>query len=538
MTDYTTLLRDHVTLKVRSIDRIFLQAYVPNLQTVGLVCRFLRWQRNFRIPSSAAFGKIGEQYTKAIDRFATQRKIPRLQFQKGQDKEELARPYLEAAAKAGQDRVVLIGTAQERASVWRSWPRKGQENAVHPHMDWGRQMAYPNHFYFYLWDAEWGATFWKTNAYAPFPIWLWLNGHEWAKRQLEKAAIHYEALDNGFRSCADPVRLQKICDSLGAAEVRSFLARWLLRLPSPFTPTELQGDYRYELAFRQLEVSETCVFDRPQAGRMWFEGVIRDHLDVGRPDQIALIFQRRVTRCTPGRFRTRVVNRGVNPTLCCYYKSARLRQYFKEGRGLRTETVICETQDFGIGRRVSPANWEALRVVGESANRALCEAEAADAQPAPDVATFCHVTRPSTTEDGLYAAALRFGEPRVMAVLGALVGFVYLVAGFANRQLVERVGALLQAPYSCRQATYDLRRLKRKGLIEKITQANRYRLTSLGRRVAVLFTKAYGRVLAPGLSALDPQLPSDLIERSDLSRSWRCFDRALDAFIQQQMLAA
>ena len=316
------------------------------------------------------------------------------------------------------------------------------------------------------------------------------------------------------------------------------MARWLLRLPSPFTPTELQGDYGYELAFRQLEVSETCVFDRPQAGRMWFEGVIRDHLDVGRPDQIALIFQRRVTRCTPGRFRTRVVNRGVHPTLCCYYKSARLRQYCKEGRGLRTETVICETKDFAIGRRVCAENWEALRAVGESVNRALCEAEAADAQPAPDVATFCHVPRPSTTEDGLSASALRFGEPRVMAVLGALLGFVYLVAGFANRQLVERVGMLLQAPYGCRQATYDLRRLKRKGLIEKIPQAHRYRLTSLGRRVAVLFTKAYGRVLAPGLSALDLQLPIDLSERSELSRSWRCFDRALDVYIQQQMLAA
>ena len=175
--------------------------------------------------------------------------------------------------------------------------------------------------------------------------------------------------------------------------------------PSAFsvTPTELRGDYGYELAFRQFEVSETCIFDRPQAGRMWFERVIRDHLDVGRPDQIALIFQRRVTRCTPGRFRTRLVNRGVNPTLCCCYKSARLRQYFKEGRGLRTETVICDTADFGIGRRLCAENWEALRAVGESANRSLCEAEAADAQPAPDVATFCHVTRPSTTEDGLYA---------------------------------------------------------------------------------------------------------------------------------------
>ena len=537
MTDYATLLRDHVTLKVRSIDRIFLQAYVPKLQSVGLVCRFLRWQRNFPIPSSAAFGKMGEQYLKAIDRFAQLQNIPRLEFEKGQDKEKLALPYLQAAAKQRQDRVVLIGTAQEKASVWRSWPRKGQEKAVHPHMDWGRQMAFIHHFYFYLWDAEWGGTFWKTNAYAPFPIWLWLNGHEWAKRQLEKAGIGYEALDNGFRSCANPARLQEICDQLGAAEVESFLARWLQRLPCPFTAADREAGYRYELAFRQFEVSETCVFDRPQAGRMWFEGVIRDHLDVGRPEQIALIFRRRVTRSTPGQFRTRVLNPGVDPTLCCYYKSSRLKQYFKEGRGLRTETVICDTKDFDIGRRVCAKSWNALRAVGESANQALCDAEAADAQPAPDVATFCQVTRPSTTEDGLYAAGLRFGEQRVMAVLGALVGFGFLMAGFANRQLVERVGALLQAPYGCRQATYDLRRLKRKGLIEKLPQSHRYRLTRLGRRVAVLFTKAYGRVLAPGLSALDLNLPTDVLERRDLSHVWRCFDRALDTFIRRQLLA-
>ena len=84
---------------------------------------------------------------------------------------------------------------------------------------------------------------------------------------------------------------------------------------------------------------------------MWFEGVIRDHLDVGRPDQIALIFHRRVNGRTPGKFRTRVIRRGVDPILCCYYKSSRIKQYFKEGRALRTETVIY-TGDFGIGRRV------------------------------------------------------------------------------------------------------------------------------------------------------------------------------------------
>src|SRR6202007_1332283 len=195
------------------------------------------------------------------------------------------------------------------------------------------------------------------------------------------------------------------------------------------------------MAIRQFEISDTCVFDRPQAGRMWFEGVIRNHLDVGGPGKIALIFHRRVNCRTPGRFRTRVITRGVDPILCCYYKSSRIKQYFKEGRALRTETVICDTGDCGWGRRVCTQNWDALRAVGESANRCLCDAEAADAQPAPDVATFCQVTRPSTSDDGLYAAGLRFGEQRVMAILAALVGFCFLISRLHHRQLVERVGA-------------------------------------------------------------------------------------------------
>ena len=95
-----------------------------------------------------------------------------------------------------------------------------------------------------------------------------------------------------------------------------------------------------------------------------------------------------------------------------------------------------------------------------------------------------------------------------------------------------------QGSYTCRQATYDLRRLKRKGLIQKIHGTHRYQLTGLGRGVAVLFTKTYSRVLAPGLCALDLGLPADVIERNELSTAWRCFDRVLDAFIQRQLIAA
>ena len=539
MADYATLLRDHVTLKVRSIDRIFLQAYVPKLQSVGQVCRFLRWQKGYPIPSSAAFGKIGEAYVTAVEAFAKRNGTPIVQFKKGENKEERVRPLLDTAARqGGEGRVVLIGVAQEKASAWRSWKAKGQEQAAHPHMEWGRQMAYINHYYFYLWDPEWGPTFWKTNAYAPFPIWLWLNGHEWAKRQMEKVGIAYEALDNGFLSCADPEALQRRCDELGSDDVQDFFQRWSSRLPSPFTKADLAAGYGYDLAFRQFEVSETSIFDRPQAGRAWFEGVIRDHLDIGRPDQVALIFQRAISRRTPGRFRTRVVVKGVDPILTCYYKSSRLKQYFKEGRGLRNELVICDTRDFGIGRLVCVKNWNALRAVGESANRRLSDAEAQDAMPAPDVVTFQRVTRPSTNEDGLLSPGLRFGDPRVAALFAALVGFCFLLTGFTNSRLVERVSALLNARYTARQATYDLRRLKRKGLVRKVPKANRYQLTPLGRGVAVLFTKTYGRVLAPGLALVDPALPDDIGRRSPLAIAWHALEQALDDFTRRSLIAA
>ncbi len=109
--------------------------------------------------------------------------------------------------------------------------------------------------------------------------------------------------------------------------MKSFFWRWCRTLPSPFTDADRRAGYVYELAFRQFEVSDTRVFDRPAAGRAFFEGVIRDHLDVGRPSSVALIFNRRVSAQTPGTFRTRVLTDGVDPQISCYYRSSRIKQY-------------------------------------------------------------------------------------------------------------------------------------------------------------------------------------------------------------------
>lgn len=204
-------------------------------------------------------------------------------------------------------------------------------------------MGFVNHFYFYLWDPDWGGAFWKTNAYAPWPVWIWRNGHTWAQRHCDRLGIGYTPLDNGFRDCEDPAALQRICDRLGSGAVKSFLWRWQKLLPSPFTRDDVRAGYVYELAFRQFEGSDTRVFDRPPAGRSFFEQLIRDHLDVGRPEKVSLIFDRRISSRTPGTWRTQVITKGVDPQISCYYKSSRIKQYFKEHRASRTETVSCDT---------------------------------------------------------------------------------------------------------------------------------------------------------------------------------------------------
>jgi hypothetical protein len=133
MVDYATLLQDHITLTCRSIDRLFLQAYVPKLQSVGQVCLFLNRQYGFKIPSSAAFGQIGEAYVAAIHRWAEDEGIPIRYFAKGDNKEAIAEPLLRAAAEAGgEGKVVLIGIAckpflgSSRSRLRRSWLRSAQ----------------------------------------------------------------------------------------------------------------------------------------------------------------------------------------------------------------------------------------------------------------------------------------------------------------------------------------------------------------------------------------------------------------------------
>lgn len=166
-------------------------------------------------------------------------------------------------------------------------------------VDYSRQSACVNHYYFYLVDEDFGPAFIKVCSYAPYAIKVCLNGHEWAKRQLDREGIAYEALDNGFKSCADPARLQALCDTLGPQQIAAFVRKWLDRLPLPVTPQDRAAGFDYRLSVWQVEVSQTLVFAAPVHGRQFFEEVIRENLDLGRPDRVSLVFDRQITKAPP-----------------------------------------------------------------------------------------------------------------------------------------------------------------------------------------------------------------------------------------------
>ncbi len=125
--------------------------------------------------------------------------------------------------------------------------------------------------------------------------------------------------------------MQAICDRLGPEQIDALLRKWLARLPHPFSPADRAAGYRYQISMLQAEFSLTQVLDRPVSGRTFFEQVIRDNLNLGRPDQVGLVFDRRIQtgrrRRTPGRFRTRVITEEVTPSLHVDYKHTTIKQY-------------------------------------------------------------------------------------------------------------------------------------------------------------------------------------------------------------------
>src|SRR3954451_3522121 len=289
------VVAEHVVFEVECIDRMYLNVYVPQLQYAAGIVGYVHHQLGLPVASTAPLGKITDVFSAAMHRFAREQGVPWVDFLKGQRKDDVMHEHLAAFEAAGRtEGVLFVGRAQEKTGLFRTERRHDSEGQSYPWIV--KATGLVNHFYVYAVDADFGPFFLKVCSYFPYNAKLCINGHHWAQRQAAKAGIGHIAMDNAFGSVDDPVALQGLCDRLGPEAIDGLLRRWLARLPPPFTAADRAAGYRYELSVLQAEFSLTQMLDQPVSGRVFFEQVIRDNLDIGRPDQVSLVFDRRIQR--------------------------------------------------------------------------------------------------------------------------------------------------------------------------------------------------------------------------------------------------
>lgn len=525
------IMQNHVLLEIESIDRMYLNGYVPLVQSEGGAAAFIRKHLGKPFASTAAVAPMSRQFVKNIEDFAHENGIEIVSFKKSERKDDVMKERLTKFQKA--EGVVFIGKAQEKANLFRTVNRKNPETGK-PYPWLVRGTAMPNHFYFYIVDGDFGPLFIKFCSYFPYAVKFCINGHEWVKRQLAKQGISYVALDNGILSCDDPEYLQNQCQQLDAQKIEAVFRKWLSRLPHPFGSEHKAAGYQYCLSIIQAEFSLTQVFDQPRTGRQFFEEVIRENIDLGRPEMVQLIFGRRITRRTPSTFRTRIVTQGVTPTLNVAYKKSKIKQYHKEGRALRTETTINDTRDFQIGRMLK--NLDALRQIGFTANRRLLNVQTVSHDCTIGEKRFASLIRPSVNQ-GQRVPALPFGNSRVQALMHTLCLFALLPNGFLNREVRETTSQLLSSGlannYSPGKMTYDLRRLRLHGLIQRIPGSNRYRVTDDGVRASLFFTRAHARFFR---AAFSPSTCTDEKPKNASVQALRKAHVAVDRLIEEVRL--
>jgi hypothetical protein len=519
------VLDGHVVLDVQCLDRIYLNGYVPKLQVGGQVVTFLTEHLGNPIPSPALFKHIGDRFREGVRTFAEVNGIPVLHLNtpdrsRWDDRKlDHVREYFDAATKPG---VVVIVVAQEVQKVFMGYTRKSKTGS--PQFGFDKADRRVTVYYIYILDPTFGLCFIKICSYFPYPLKMWVNGHDWAKRQAAAEGLAFTELANGFASCDDPARLQAMCDRLTPARLQAFFNYWITRIPCPFKRADRLAGYWWQLSMRQVEVSRTMVLDAPRRARALFEALVADNIGIGRPEVVSILFARRVQRNTQSIFRTRVFTQGTQVRIDFTYKHCRVKLYLKEGCALRIETVVNDPGDLDILKGL--ANLPQVQHTARHINARVLTMLRVGQSCTLENALFEGVRQPYV-RDGQRTGALRFGDSRVMALAGALCLAVHAVAGFNNRSLRALVGELLGTTYISAQMTYDLRRLRLHGLIARIPHSNTYVLTPQGIRLALFYTKVHDRLLTPLLAADQPPAPLPL------RRALHVIDENVDSYIDQ-----
>lgn len=485
---YRKLIRFSYT----SFDRIVVRGHDRALQAPA---GFLWWCQQLRPNepiTDSWIGSLARRFHEGVKNFAAENRLPVITAYRGMEKFETASKYRARMTKPTG--VYLIIRARETATTYKSVLPHNAKDSNHRLIL--KRRGFVDQYYFYLVDPYWGPIAIRFSSHPPFNVTVYLNGNRWLAQEATARGLKIATKDNSVVRCEDPKALQAVADSLTHGRIQSVCDHWVYRLFPALTREErMRSFFRYRWFLYQVEMSHNMVFRTSTE----LTETLERHVDLNRralhPYSLKTIFNN--SPAGPYKKPIDVSVRhafGGLTVLSAQYGAIRIKQYNNHQQTFRTEVCANDTTDLGVNKaleNLGALRQRLLQLIGQ-----FHQAQAAVLHTTCNRGELNALAKPGQVNN-VATPGIKLENERIMAVLAALPQLAHQAEGFRSGDIRPIVHDSLQADYAAPQANYDLRKLRGKGLVERIDDAHRYRLTAEGLRIAVLLTKLRTQLLNP-----------------------------------------
>jgi len=515
-------------------DRIVLTGYIDRLQRPENLIYFFHDVVGVDCIEPAVLEQRTNAYKAWVRRITEEQGIPILAAPRGVRKEELVEPYYRRFKSAAGVACVLTSLEQGRTFVsYTPFRKPPSGDAAYRLIKACRKQF--QHYYWYVLDPIMGPMSVRVATYFPFNVTCYFNGHSFVAQELTRAGVRFRKADNAFLAAADVDALQSAADRLSVAVLQRRCNYWVRRLVPVFSPVEraaLAPGYRYSMA--QMELATDVVFKRSAPLNALFQRACELGVLVGGA-RTTHLFGRRINRHYQGKLQTVLDQREAgHPVLRWYYHTSFAKQYTRgddhhADRILRNETCSNDTRHFGVGRRLE--NLPLLRDKLAATNERCLALQAEVLDSAVDGGQLAALAQPSLIGQRRIPG-LKLHDDRVIRVLETLLHPATFARVWTTRELHTRILArhqLAESAYRLSQLRYDLSKLRAKGLVERLGNTRRYRLTPLGLKLGVLLVKLRTRLLGPLATLLgNSPVARTSSPNNSVDQAFRDVDTALD----------
>jgi hypothetical protein len=518
--------KNSIRFQYRCFDRILLNGLIQPFQQEQRVVGFFDAYRDLYPVSRDVLREIATQFHNWVINRSKKWGAPILDAPEGR-RDEFVQPYFKAAKP---DQVVCILKAREPARIMTAIGSK-KENRWHLEL----KQRWVDQYNFYINDVYWGRMFVRVCPYFPFSARVCLNQHHWIANRLIQRGVRFRQSTNAFTRCSDPAVLHKIADSLTAQDLSQCGRKWLAQLTPLFTPRErLQAGIEHRLFFSQVELCDNLIFSRRAAVDRLSQRLLDANRTIGQPNKLTVIFGRKISRYHAGKLQTVIEDLDLpNPVIRSHYKNGFIKQYVRDDANLRTEPATNNVTDYGVGKAIE--NLPVLRDKLSAIIDRYHDVQQDILESFVDRGQLLKLTQPTVLSNGKRIPGLKLDHPRQLALMLALVRFSHIAAqdSFSTAEVhADTANALARttADYTLSSLRYDLSKLRAKELVERLNKSRRYRLTSQGYRICVVYLKLFEKIYAPLASAiLKPFKPDSQLQSAKTSLLDRLYRTVVDA---------